>query len=103
MCATVALFLCLGFTAASCLNPLADDQPSNRSPQMDAVINSQPDLPAQGSPPSQVGSNPGANRNDDLENGIPVDWWSDSADEPDAGAAPADAGPDAQAPLVGGP
>jgi hypothetical protein len=104
ICATAALSLCLTFTALSCLNPATDDQPSNRSataPDGQVPID-QPSRPARPGPSlSPAGGS--ADRDGDLEGEITNEYPTESAAEPDAGVAPADAGPDAQAPVVGGP
>jgi len=69
------------------------------------VYINQPEAPAtQGPLPATAGgSAAGSGKDDNLEGEISNAYPVDSAPAPDAGVTSADAGPDAQAPVVGGP
>jgi len=102
VCAIGSLWVCLALAPASCLNPATDDQPSATSLVVPVGNTSVPEpskAPNAQSAPPALGAGaaaPGQGEVDGLIDNAP----EDSASQPDAGA-PADAGPDAEPPVVG--
>jgi hypothetical protein len=95
--------LCLALAPTSCLNPATDDQPSERdavAPGNDVPGAFDPGKapnPGSQSTPTGGAAAAGAGELDGLIDSAP----EDSTSQADAGPPAADAGPDAQPPVVG--